>query len=143
MKHYVVLLIVLFCGNMASAQTKKPASQKAEPNTREVAKEAILSSFESVLSDGKVQFTKVLSWSDPKSAPLVNYTLLARNSSFNNGKPFNITLSKESFDNYFQKSSAAMNERWPRLIGFAQNNRLSYTEEESWIRIINYLNSLF
>jgi hypothetical protein len=128
---------------MASAQTKKPASQKPEPNTKEVAKEAILSSFESVLSDGKIQFTKVLSWSDPKSAPLVNYTLLARNSSFNNGKPFNITLSKESFDNYFQKSSAAMNERWPRLIGFAQNNRLSYTEEESWIRIINYLNSLF
>lgn len=143
MKHYVVLLIVLFCGSLASAQTKKPASQKTEPNTKEVAKEAILSSYESVLSDGRVQFTKVLSWSDPKSAPAITYTLLARNSSFNNGKAFNITLSKESFDNYFQKSSPEMNERWPRLIKFAQNNRLSYTEEESWIRMMNYLNSLF
>jgi hypothetical protein len=128
---------------MASAQATKPASQKTETNTKQVAKEAILSGYESVLSDGRVQFTKVLTWSDPKSAPVITYTLLARNSSFNNGKAFNITLSKESFDNYFQKSSAEMNNRWPRLLGFAQNNHLSYTEEESWIKIINYLNSLF
>ncbi|NCI46450.1 hypothetical protein [Sediminibacterium soli] len=140
MKQVVFLLIVLVSG-AATAQTKQAAVQKTQ-TVKSVATEGTLAGFETVLSDGKILFSKKLSWSSPGSAPAAAYFLETKNSSFNNGKPFAVSLNKDAFDSYFQKSSPELNQKWAQLTKFMQDRRLSYTDEEGWIKAINYLNSI-
>jgi hypothetical protein len=140
MKKYSFLFFSFLVAVGLHAQDKSPAVKATDKYA--VAKEAVFSSFESTLAYGKVTMTKLLSKS---SAGAFNTAYFLKNnvtSSFNGGKPFEIQLSKDAFDNYFQKSSPELSQKWAELVKFAQDKKLSFSDEQTWTTILGYFNNL-
>lgn len=139
MKNTFLALVLIFSSAAAFSQTAAPAVKLIDKG---IAKEGVIASFESTLADGKICLTRRLTQS-PSGAVTKDYFIRNRvNAGFNQGKIFPITLDQASFDNYFEKSSPDLAQKLPVLHKYMQDNKLSYSDESSWLRVINYFNSL-
>jgi hypothetical protein len=141
MQKHLFLLTLLFAGGTAFAQ-KKTADVKKTETAVVVAKEAAFVSFESVLADGKLYFTRSAFANGSGGSNTVYLIQNKANRNFNGGKPFEVKLSKDAFDTYFLKSSPELAQKWPQLVKYAQDKQLSFTDEQTWILVLKYYNSL-
>ena len=66
------------------------------------------------------------------------YTLL--NAAYNNGKPLEVNLNKESFDTYF-KTTTELSAKLSYVVAYAQEKKLSYNDEKGWKALIDYYNN--
>lgn len=139
MKYSFLALFLICSSTVAFSQTAAPAVKLIDKG---IAKDGVITSFESTLADGKICLTRRLTQSASGSVTKDYFIRNRVNAGFNQGKIFPITLDQTSFDNYFEKSSPELAVKLPLLHKYAQDNRLSYSDELSWLRLINYFNSL-
>ncbi len=140
MKKHILVLASFLCGGAVFAQDKAPAVKANEKYA--VAKEGTFASFESTLAYGKVTLTKLLTKNSSGAFSTAYFLKNNVTPSFNNGKPFEVQLGKESFDAFFQKSSPELSQKWTQLVKFAQDKKLSFSDEQTWSDVLNYFNSL-
>lgn len=125
---------------VAPAQAKTN-STKATTNPKPVLN-ANINTFESDIAYGKLILTKTLHQTENKEL-VTSYKLFDRyDRNFNNRKPLNVSLSKQSFDNAFA-NTIEMAAKLPLLNKFINENKLVLSEENGWVAIVNYYNSLY
>lgn len=141
MKRNYILFCFVLIGFLGNAQTAKPAA-KAEPPI--VSKNAVILFFESALVSGKLTLSKVFTRDQETSNSTVSYSISATSnaSQFNNGKPLDIKLNRDSFDGAFIRSSADIAGKSTQLNRFLQEKNIALTDEKGWISLIHYYNSL-
>jgi hypothetical protein len=139
MKNVFLAIVLVISSTTAFSQTAAPAVKLVDKG---VAKDAVITSFESTLADGKICLARRLTQSSSGSVTKDYFIRNRVNAGFNQGKTFTITIDQASFDNYFEKSSPELAQKLPLLHKYAQDNRLSYSDESSWLRLINYFNTL-
>ncbi|MBV9989306.1 MAG: hypothetical protein JO301_16625 [Chitinophagaceae bacterium] len=139
----IVALAFLFglsCTGASAQGTKKTTSTTKAPEPL-VAKEAIFSGIESTLADGKVKFTRKLTVSE-SGASKTGYYLRNKNAgTFTYTTPIEVQLDEGSFKSYFQRTSAE-SQKLPALLKYAQDLKLSFSDEQAWAKVIAYYNSL-
>lgn len=127
---FTALVVLALSG---SAQTK-PAAPKTVTT-------ATPSSFEASLVQGTLTLNKALKQGEGRDFIAV-YTLLKNDAGFNGRKPIQVSLSRQSFDSVFTKTTADLAARWPLLNKHIEDNKLSLTTENDWINLISLFNSL-
>lgn len=101
------------------------------------------SSFESTLVNGILHFTKVLKPSgEGKEFVPFYYVRKPSDAGFNNRKPVQVSLSKQSFDSVFTKTTADLATRWPALSKYIEANKISLTTESGWVSAITHFNGM-
>lgn len=143
MKKTILAAILLALGPVlyAQSETAKPGEKATTTYTSPVAKDGIPVAFESNLVAGELSLVKLMS-KNSSGAFVTTYSLKLKNTSFNQGKPYQVTLTRESFDTYFQRSSPQVYGKWPRLAKYVQDQKLTLNDEDSWKKAVNYFNSL-
>ena len=139
MQKLLFLLVLLLAGGAAAAQE---GSDKKKEEKTAVSKQAGFVSYESVLTDGKLYLSKISSKNSSGGVNTVYRIQNKSNPGFNAGKPLQITLNKDTFDNYFLRTVPELAPAWPQLVKYAQEKKLSFSEEQGWIDVLNYYNSL-
>jgi hypothetical protein len=135
-----LLFCLLSVGGTISAQEKTSEPKKTEKTTP-LAKEATFVSFESTLAYGKLCLTKTVTGNGSGGSNTVYQIQNKSNTAFNGGKPLEIKLTKDAFDNYFQKTTPELSQSWQQLVRYAEEKKLSFTDEQTWMKVINYYNS--
>lgn len=125
----------------AQSETAKPGQKATSTYKSPVATEGIFTAFESNLAAGRMTLVKLMT-KNSSGAFITTYSLKLKNTSFNQGKPYPITLNRGSFDTYFQKSTPEVSQKWEAMLQFIQGQQLTMNDEESWKRAVNYFNSL-
>lgn len=133
MKSFVFFVIIGGMAISGYSQTK-PAAPKTMSTVTP-------SSFEASLVQGTLTLNKEFKLGDGKDFIAV-YSLLKNDAGFNNRKPVTISLSRQSFDSVFTKTTADLASKWPVLNRFIEENKLSLTTENEWISIITQFNNL-
>lgn len=128
----VIALGVLVVNGMA--QTKPAASKTIATATP--------SSFEASLVQGTLTLNKELKQGDGKDFVVV-YTLLKNDAGFNGRKPIRVSLSRQSFDSVFTRTTADLAAKWPLLNKHIEDNKLTLTTENDWISLINRFNNFW
>lgn len=144
MKKILICSLLLLSAGLIHAQKKTNATTTetatpAKPAPQNVAP----TSFENSLVQGRVTLLKAFHAS-ATGAPLPTTYLVAcyaEPNLLNNGKPLDITLTQQSFDNVF-KSTTGMASRYPALSKYVADNKLNLTDEKGWIAAVKYFNSL-
>lgn len=133
----VTALVVLTVSGMAQT---KPAATKTTAAPKTIAT-ATPSSFEASLVQGTLTLNKELKQGDGKDFITV-YTLLKKDAGFNGRKPIRVSLSRQSFDSVFTRTTADLAAKWPLLNKHIEDNKLTLTTENDWISLINLFNNL-
>jgi hypothetical protein len=143
MKKIILAAISLAMGSVVYAQseTAKPGEKATATYKSPVAKEGIPTAIESNLAAGNLSLVR-LATKNGSGAFVTTYSLKLKNNSFNQGKSYPVTLTRESFDTYFQRSSPEVYGKWQSLLRYVQDSKLTLTDEASWIKAVNYFNSL-
>lgn len=136
MKGYYILLGLLLTGMTSYAQKK---AVNATSQQVKVAKTGEVTGFESNLAEGKLNFTKT--YKKDNSGNFAPTYTIRNNYSSNNGNPVEVTLNKESFDGYFQKNAPGLMQVWSRLVKYARDKKLSFSDEKTWSELINQYNN--
>ncbi len=138
MKHLFILVSLLFAGIFSFAQNKNNATTASvmKPST-----EAIATSFEAELVSGSLSFIKTFKKGNGKEFIPV-YSLSKNDVYFNGRKPIPISLSKQSFDSVFTKTTSDLAGKWATMNKYIESNKISLTEEKGWINVISYFNGL-
>ncbi|HEY1019674.1 MAG TPA: hypothetical protein VGE25_11775 [Sediminibacterium sp.] len=139
MKSFFVFTALFILAVNGMSQTK-PAATKTTAAPKTIAT-ATPSSFEASLVQGTLTLNKELKQGDGKDFIAV-YTLLKNDAGFNGRKPIQISLSRQSFDSVFTKTTADLAAKWPTLNKHIEENKLSLTTENDWISLINLFNNL-
>ena len=142
MKKIYFLSIFFMTGLALHAQKEAtPPTPPAAPLP--VAKTGEVMSFITNLAEGRLTLTKSLK-KDNSGIFVATYFILDNsNRSFNGGKAFEIKLTKESFADYFQKSSSETAQKWDMLMRYAQDKKLSFTEENGWAALVGKYNNFY
>ncbi len=130
-------LFVLAVSGMAQT---KPAVPKTTAAPKTIAT-ATPSSFEASLVQGTLTLNKELKQGDGKDFIAV-YTLLKDDAGFNGRKPIRVSLSRQSFDSVFTRTTADLAAKWPILNKHIEDNKLTLTSENDWINLISLFNNL-
>jgi hypothetical protein len=143
MKRIFILLIVAAVGVNANAQTIKTNASTTPPVAAApaVAREGILTAFESTLVAGQLSLSKVINKGDGQQFETY-YTLRNADKLFNNRKPVRIGLSRQSFDSVFTRGAGEIAGKWNILNKYVTDNNISLNDEKGWISVIKYYNSL-
>lgn len=139
MKKIVFATLLIVSGFMAGAQSKPNFPKVAAP-PRTIAT-ATASSFESPLVQGTLILSKIFKQGDGKEFVTV-YTLAKDDAYFNGRKPIQISLSRQSFDSVFTRTTADLAARWPALNKYVEDNKLSLTTEKAWMDVITHFNGM-
>lgn len=139
MKSFFVFTALFILAVNGMSQTK-PAATKTTAAPKTIAT-ATPSSFEASLVQGTLTLNKELKQGDGKDFIAV-YTLLKNDAGFNGRKPVQVSLSRQSFDSVFTKTTADLAAKWPTLNKHIEDNKLSLTTENDWISLINLFNNL-
>lgn len=128
------ICIALFLFSFASAASAQTAIKQRNVTP---------SSFENTLVNGILNFTKVLKPSgDGKEFVAFYYVRKASDAGFNNRKPVQVSLSQQSFDSVFTKTTADLATRWPALNKYIEANKISLTTEGGWVAAITHFNGM-
>lgn len=100
------------------------------------------SSFEASLVQGTLTLNKSFKQIDGGKDFVPVYSLQKNDAGFNNRKPVQISLSRQSFDSVFTKTTSDLASRWPLLNKYIEENRLTLTTENDWISLITWFNGL-
>lgn len=117
--------------------TSTPATVTKAPTVN-----ATATSFESTLVAGNLSFIKTFQQGDGKGFVAVYSLAKTTDASFNNRKPIQISLSRQSFDSVFTKTSSDMAAKWNQLNKYIESNKILLSDEKGWMNVINYFNSL-
>jgi hypothetical protein len=130
MHTYFLFICILFTGII---HAQKPVPVKAALKT------LTPSSYSYNLAEGDLVFTKI--FLDNGTGLFVpTYTITQK--MYNNGKPVNVQMNRESFENYF-KSTTALYAAYNRILKYAQDKNISFTDENGWAALLkNYNNSV-
>jgi hypothetical protein len=141
MRRFIILLSFLFAGIFSYAQ-KKTTSTPVAPAKAVVSATATTTSFESTLVAGNLSFIKTFQQGDGKGF-VAHYSLAKTDdASFNNRKPIQISLSRQSFDSVFTKTSSDLAGKWNQVNKYIESNKILLSDEKGWMNVINYFNSL-
>lgn len=142
MKRIYFLSLLFFTGSGLYAQ--KPATPSTLPAAPTlVAKTGDVTGFTANLAEGRLTLTKAQKKDNSGNFVATYYILDNNNRSFNAGNAFEIKLTKESFTDYFQKSSSETAQKWDMLMRYAQDKKLSFTEEKGWAALIGKYNNFY
>ncbi|MES2003496.1 MAG: hypothetical protein V4450_03165 [Bacteroidota bacterium] len=97
--------------------------------------------FETSLVQGTLTLNKSFKQGDGKEFTAV-YTLQKNDAYFNGKKPVQITLSRQSFDSVFTKTTADLAGKWTALNKYIEDNKLSLTTEGAWVTLITQFNGM-
>ena len=130
MRRYFLFICILLTG-IIHAQNQVPVKAALKIVTP--------SSFGFNLAEGDLVFTKT--FLDNGTGLFVpTYTITQK--TYNNGKPVNVQLNRQSFENYF-KSITALYAAYNRILKYAQDKNISFTDENGWATLLkNYNNSV-
>ena len=148
MKKMFFLLLIIFTALVSHAQTETKAGgnplKAAAPVSRkiEVAKEGIVSSFETNLVPGDLTLTKRYQQGDGVGAETIYALVRSKDPVLNNRKPIRIGLSRKSFDSVFTYVSAELSARRVQLDRYVTEKKISLDTEKGWIDLIRHYNSL-
>lgn len=133
MKSFLLVTALVILAVSGMAQTKPTAPKTIATATP--------SSFEASLVQGTLTLNKELKQGDGKDFITV-YTLLKNDVAFNGRKPIRVSLSRQSFDSVFTRTTADLAAKWPVLNKHIEDNKLTLTTENDWISLINLFNNL-
>lgn len=139
MKSFFVFTALFILAVNGMAQTK-PAATKPTTAPKTIAT-ATPSSFEASLVLGTLTLNKELKQGEGKDFIAV-YTLLKNDAGFNGRKPIRVSLSRQSFDSVFTRTTADLAAKWPVLNKHIEDNKLTLTTENDWINLISLFNNL-
>jgi hypothetical protein len=139
MKTAILVIVSLVIASAGQAQAKKTNSVTAPPAPA-IAKEAIFSSMESTLADGKIRFTRKLTATSATTAKTTYYLRKKNPGTATFSSEYEVQLDQDSFSSYFKKISES--EKLPLLIKFVQEKKMSFSDEQAWAKAIAYYNSL-
>lgn len=100
------------------------------------------SGFETSLVQGTLTLNKSFKQIEGGKDFVPVYSLLKNDAGFNNRKPVQVSLSRQSFDSVFTKTTSDLATRWPILNKYIEENHLTLTTENDWISIIAWFNGL-
>jgi hypothetical protein len=128
MRKYFLFTCILFTGII---HAQKPVAVKAAPKT------LTPSSFGYTLAEGELVFTKT--FLDNGTGLFVpTYTITQK--SYNNGRPVNVQMNRQSCENYF-KTTPALYAAYKRILKYAQDKNISFEDENGWAALIKNYNS--
>lgn len=134
-----ILFLIVF-----SVHAQKPATPSTLPAAPSlVAKTGDVSAITANLADGRLTLTKIQKKDNAGNFVATYFILDNSNRSFNSGNPSEIKLTKEAFTDYFQKSSSETAQKWEMLMRYAQNKKLSFTEEKGWAALVGRYNNFY
>lgn len=149
---------MLLAGVAAGAQSKSTTTSTGSSSggntipraaavpTLTVAKEGTVIGYEKVIAPGRLSLSKSFSQNqtaNETAAYTTSYFLtLTADNSFNNRKPVKIGLSRKSFDSVFTRGSSDMAAKYPALNNFVTANKIVLSEEDGWVKVINFFNQL-
>jgi hypothetical protein len=140
MKSLLILGSFLLAGIFTYAQKKTTTGAvKTAPKTVIT---ATPTSFESSLVNGTLSFIKTFQQGDGKDFVAVYSLSKSNDASFNNRKPIQISLSRQSFDSVFTKTTSDLAAKWALMNKYIESNKVSLTNEKGWIDVIGYFNAL-
>lgn len=139
MKSFLLVTALVILAVSGMAQTK-PTAPKTTAAPKTIAT-ATPSSFEASLVQGTLTLNKELKQGDGKDFIAI-YTLLKNDAGFNGRKPIQVSLSRQSFDSVFTRTTADLAAKWPLLNKHIEDNKLTLTTENDWINLINLFNNL-
>jgi len=139
MKKTFILICFLLAGIFSMAQKKTSSAPAAAPKTMN---NVSATSFESTIAAGTLSLIKTFRQGDGKDFVAIYSLAKSNDASFNNRKPIQISLSRQSFDSVFTKTSSDLNAKWGVLNKYIESNKLLLTEERTWINLVNYFNGL-
>jgi hypothetical protein len=139
MKTAIAVIVSLVIASAGQAQTKKTNAVTAPPAPA-IAKEAIFSSMESTLADGKIRFTRKITATSATTSKKTYYLRKKNPETFTFSSEYEVQLDQDSFSSYFRKISES--EKLPWLIKFVQEKKMSFSDEQAWAKAIAYYNSL-
>jgi hypothetical protein len=143
MKKIILGVVLMATGPVlyAQSETARPGEKATTTYKSPVAKEGIPVGFESNLATGHLTLVKQMT-KNSSGAFITTYSLKLKNSSFNQGSPYSVTLTRASFDTYFQRSSPEVYGKWQEMLNYVQGNKLTLDDETSWKKAVNYFNTL-
>ncbi len=139
-KQLFILAGFLLTGVFCLAQKKTNTTPPASPARSTV--NATTNSFESTLVTGNLNFIKTFQPGDGKDFVAVYSLAKTDDASFNNRKPIQISLSRQSFDSVFTKTSSDLAAKWNQLNKYIESNKILLSEEKGWMNVISYFNGL-
>ncbi len=140
-KQVFILAGFLLMGSFSFAQ-KKTTSAPTTPVKATVSANATTNSFESTLVAGNLNFIKTFQQGDGKDFVALYSLAKTNDASFNNRKPIQISLSRQSFDSVFTKTNSELAGKWNQLNKYIESNKVLLSDEKGWINVISYFNSL-
>jgi hypothetical protein len=143
MKKIILGVVLMATGPVlyAQSETARPGEKATTTYKSPVAKEGIPVGFESNLASGNLTLVKLMT-KNSSGAFITTYSLKLKNTSFNQGNPYPVTLTRTSFDTYFQRSSPDVYGKWQEMLNYVQDNKLTLADETSWKKAVNYFNTL-
>ncbi|MBI2282608.1 MAG: hypothetical protein HYU71_02755 [Bacteroidetes bacterium] len=136
MRSFLLPAVCCFLTLSGYAQTKTTT-----PVTRNQAT-VTPSGFEASLVQGTLTLNKSFKQIDGGKDFVPVYSLQKNDAGFNNRKPVQVSLSRQSFDSVFTKTTSDLASRWPLLNKYIEENHLTLTTENDWISIITWFNGL-
>lgn len=100
------------------------------------------SGFEASLVQGTLTLNKSFKQIDGGKEFVSVYSLQKDDAGFNNRKPIQVSLSRQSFDSVFTKTTSDLASRWSLLNKYIEENRLTLTTENDWVSVISWFNGL-
>ena len=143
MKSFFITSGLLFAGLWAFGQKKAITATPVAPSTTnvKVSTNAVFSSFESSLVSGTISLNKSFKPGDGKEI-IVVYSLQKNDPYFNGRKPITISLSKQSYDSVFTKTTSDLAGKWALMNQYITEKKISLTTENGWVDIITHFNQL-
>lgn len=136
MRSFLLPAICCFLTLTGFAQTKTNKSVTRNQAT------VTPSGFETSLVQGTLTLNKSFKQIDGGKDYVPVYSLQKNDAGFNNRKPVQVSLSRQSFDSVFTKTTSDLASRWALLNTYIEENRLTLTTENDWITIITWFNGL-
>lgn len=133
MKKLVVLCFLSGLAFATQAQTGSGTKKVLTP-----------SAYEATLVSGALSFFKEFKPAMGESREFVATYFLRKQAdpSFNSKKTLQVTLSKQSFEDAFTKTTPDLAAKWPALSRYIENNKISLATESGWVTAIKYFNIL-
>ncbi len=143
MKPLLITAGFLLAGICVFGQKKAVTATPVAPSTSNVpvSTNGVFASFESSLVSGTISLNKSFKQGDGKDI-IVVYSLQKNDPYFNGRKPIPISLSKQSYDSVFTKTTSDLAGKWAVMNQYITENKIPLSTEKGWIDIITYFNKL-
>lgn len=139
MKTITATLIFLVIATTSQAQNSSAKTAAPPRNNTPVTP----ISFETSLVTGTLTLTKEFKpGADGKEFVPVYYLSKGSDVYFNGRKPLQVSLSKQSYDSVFTKTTADLLAKWPLLNQFIEDSHLSLASEEGWVALVKHYNGM-